>query len=152
MSEPDIVAELIADGHHVSPTLMKMLYRAKGPHGICLVTDATAGAGLPAGTEFTLSGRCCVVGDGVCLLSDRSALAGSASRMIDLVRVLVNQVGIPLHEAVAMATANPARSIGLGSKGRLKPGADADFVVLSRDLEVRRTLVAGERIFKSEKL
>jgi N-acetylglucosamine-6-phosphate deacetylase len=152
LSEPDIVCELIADGHHVSPTLMRMLYRAKGPRGICLVTDATAGAGLPAGTEFTLSGRRCVVGDGVCLLSDRSALAGSASRMIDLVRVMVNQVGVPLHEAVAMATANPARSLGLSAKGRLKPGADADFVILSRDLEVRRTLIAGERIFKSEKL
>jgi N-acetylglucosamine-6-phosphate deacetylase len=152
LSEPDIVCELIADGHHVSPTLMKMLYRAKGPHGICLVTDATAGAGLAAGTEFTLSGRRCVVGDGVCLLSDRSALAGSASRMIDLVRVMVNQVGVPLHEAVAMATANPARVLGLSAKGKLKVGADADFVIFSRDLEVRRTVIAGERVFKSEKL
>jgi N-acetylglucosamine-6-phosphate deacetylase len=152
LSEPDILCELIADGHHVSPTLMRMLYRAKGPRGICLVTDATAGAGLPAGTEFTLSGRRCVVGDGVCLLSDRSALAGSASRMIDLVRVMVNQVGVPLHEAVAMATVNPARSLGLNAKGRIKPGADADLVILSKDLEVRRTLIAGERVFKSEKL
>jgi N-acetylglucosamine-6-phosphate deacetylase len=152
LSEPDILCELIADGHHVAPTLMKMLYRAKGPRGICLVTDATAGAGLPAGTEFTLSGRRCVVGDGVCLLSDRSALAGSASRMIDLVQVMVNQVGVPLHEAVAMATANPARALGLSAKGRLKVGADADFVILSRDLEVRRTLIAGERIFKGGQL
>ena len=152
LSEPDIVCELIADSHHVSPTLMKMLYRAKGSRGICLVTDATAGAGLAAGTEFTLSGRRCVVGDGVCLLSDRSALAGSASRMIDLVRVMVNQVGVPIHEAVYMATANPARVLGLSGKGRLKPGADADFVVLSRELEVRRTVIAGERIFRSEKL
>jgi N-acetylglucosamine-6-phosphate deacetylase len=152
LSEPDIMCELIADGHHVAPTLMKMLYRAKGPLGICLVTDATAGAGLPTGTEFTLSGRRCVVGDGVCLLSDRSALAGSASRMIGLVRVMVNQVGIPLNEAVAMATANPARALGLNAKGRLKPGADADLVILSRDLEVRRTLIAGERVFKNEKL
>jgi N-acetylglucosamine-6-phosphate deacetylase len=152
LSEPDIICELIADGHHVAPTLMKMLYRAKGPRGICLVTDATAGAGLPAGTEFTLSGRRCVVGDGVCLLSDRSALAGSASRMIDLVRTMVNHVGVPLSEAVAMATANPARALGLNTKGKLKPGADADLVILSRDLEVRRTLIAGERVFKSEKL
>ena len=152
LSEPDIMCELIADGHHVAPTLMKMLYRAKGPRGICLVTDATAGAGLATGTEFTLSGRRCVVGEGVCLLSDRSALAGSASRMIDLVRVMVNQVGVPLNEAVAMATANPARALGLNAKGRLKPGADADLVILSRDLEVRRTLIAGERVFKSEKL
>jgi N-acetylglucosamine-6-phosphate deacetylase len=152
LSEPDILCELIADGHHVAPTLMKMLYRAKGPRGICLVTDATAGAGLPTGREFSLSGRRCVVGDGVCLLSDRSALAGSASRMIDLVRVMVNQVGVPLNEAVTMATANPARALGLDTKGKIKTGADADLVILSRDLEVRRTLIAGERVFKNEKL
>jgi len=147
LSEPDIVCELIADGHHVSPTLMKMLYRAKGPGGICLVTDATAGAGLPPGHEFFLSGRPCVVGDGVCLLADRSALAGSASRMIDLVRVIVKEVSIPLHEAVTMASANPARAIGFKTKGKLEAGADADFVVLSPDLNVLQTFVAGARIF-----
>jgi N-acetylglucosamine-6-phosphate deacetylase len=147
LSEPDIVCELIADGHHVSPTLMKMLYRAKGPNGICLVTDATAGAGLAQGKEFTLSGRHCVVGDGVCLLADRSALAGSASRMIDLVRVMVNQVGVPFHEAVAMATANPARALGLATKGKLEVGAAADFAVLSAELEILQTFFAGEQIF-----
>ena len=147
LSEPGLICELIADGHHVSPTLMKMLYRAKGAHGICLVTDATAGAGLPEGKEFSLSGRSCVVGGGVCLLADRSALAGSSSRMIDLVRVMVNEVGAPLHEAVGMATANPARALGLTSKGGLHAGADADLVVLSPELEVRQTFVAGNRIF-----
>jgi N-acetylglucosamine-6-phosphate deacetylase len=147
LSEPDLVCELIADGHHVSPTLMKMLYRAKGPRGICLVTDATAGAGLPAGREFLLSGRNCIVGDGVCLLADRSALAGSASRMIDLVRVIVNEVGVPLHEAVAMATANPARALGWTTKGKLEAGTDADFVVISPALDMLQTFVAGERIF-----
>jgi len=148
LSEPDISCELIADGHHVSPTLMKMLYRAKGPKGICLVTDATAGAGFPQEKEFFLSGRPCVVGDGVCLLADRSALAGSASRMIDLVRVMVNQVGVPLHEAVGMAATNPARALGLKAKGRLQAGADADFVVMSPELEISRTVVGGERIFR----
>jgi N-acetylglucosamine-6-phosphate deacetylase len=147
LSEPDIVCELIADGHHVSPTLMKMLYRAKGPDGICLVTDATAGAGLPAGKEFALSGRSCIVGDGVCLLADRSALAGSASRMIDLVRVMVNQVGVPLHEAVAMASANPARALGLAMKSRLEVGTDADLVVLSPQLDVLQTYLGGEQIY-----
>ena len=147
MSEPGIACELIADGHHVSPTLMKMLYRAKGPGGIVLVTDATAGAGLPAGREFSLAGRHCIVDDGVCLLADRSALAGSASRMIDLVRNMVNQVGIPLHEAVAMASANPARALGAQSKGKLEVGADADLVVFSPKLEVLQTFVAGERVF-----
>src|SRR5438067_1460898 len=52
LSEPQISCELIADSHHVAPTLMKMLYRGKGPGGICLVTDATAGAGLPDGSQF----------------------------------------------------------------------------------------------------
>jgi N-acetylglucosamine-6-phosphate deacetylase len=152
LSEPKIVCELIADGHHVSPTLIKMLYRAKGAGGICLVTDATAGAGLAEGKEFSLSGRRCVVSNGVCLLADRSALAGSASRMIDLVRVLVKEVDIPLHEAVAMASTNPARALGLPAKGKLEVGADADLIVFSRDFEVLRTLIAGERVFKGANL
>ncbi len=147
LSEPAIVCELIADGHHVSPTLMKMLYRAKGVSGICLVTDATAGAGLPEGKEFSLGGRSCMVHDGVCLLADRSALAGSASRMIDLVRTMVTQVGVPLPEAVAMASTNPARALGLTTKGKVEAGADADLVVLSRELQVQQTFLAGERIF-----
>jgi N-acetylglucosamine-6-phosphate deacetylase len=148
MSEPEIICELIADGHHVSPTLMKMLYRAKGVHGICLVTDATAGAGLPDGSKFSLYGTKCIVESGVCLLADRSALAGSASRMIDLIRTMVTKVGLPLHEAVAMATDIPAFVIGLSSKGQFKIGGDADLVVISPELEVLRTFVAGEEIFK----
>ena len=151
LSEPEIACELIADGHHVSPTLMKMLYRAKGPARIFLVTDATAGAGLPPGQEFLLGGRNCMVDDGVCLLADRSALAGSASRMIDLVRVMVNEVGVPLHEAVVMASANPARALGSHTKGRLEAGADADLVVLSPKLEVLQTYLGGERIFCSRR-
>jgi len=149
LSQPEIICELIADGHHVSPTLMKMLYRAKGALGICLVTDATAGAGLTTGKEFSLGGRTCVVDDGVCLLADRSALAGSSSRMIDLVRVMVKQVDVPVHEALAMASTNPARALGLTTKGKLAPGADADFVIVSPDLDLRRTFVAGDEVFRA---
>lgn len=147
LSESEIVCELIADGYHVSTTLMKMLYRAKGAGGICLVTDATAGAGLPSGTHFSLSDRDCVVENGVCLLADRSALAGSAARMIDLVRTMVEDVDLPLHEAVAMATQNPARAIGLKTKGCLEVGADADFAILSADLKVVRTFAGGDEVF-----
>ena len=147
LSEPEITCELIADGHHVSATLMKMLYRAKGAAGICLVTDATAGAGLPENARFSLAGAECVVSDGACWLADRSALAGSAARMIDLVRTMVNVVGVPLHEAIAMATTNPARTIPLPRKGTLAVSSDADFVVLSPKLEVLETFVAGEKIF-----
>jgi len=151
LSEPQISCELIADGHHVSATLMKMLYRAKGAAGICLVTDATAGAGLPDGSRFSLFGNDCIVEGGVCLLADRSALAGSASRMIDLVRTLVNDVEVPLHEAIATATRNAARAIGLKMKGQLAIETDADLIVLSPDLEVQRTFAAGEEIFSLDR-
>jgi len=151
LGEPQISCELIADGHHVSATLMKMLYRAKGAGGICLVTDATAGAGLPDGSRFSLFGRDCIVERSVCLLADRSALAGSASRMIDLVRTMVHDVDLPLHEAIAMASKNPARAIGLKPKGRLSVGADADWVILSPNLEVSQTFVGGEEIFSSDR-
>lgn len=147
LSEPEISCELIADGHHVSPTLMRMLYRAKGADGICLVTDATAGAGLPDGTQFDLAGTACVVEGGVCLLADRSALAGSAARMIDCVRTMIRSVGVPLHQAIRMASENPARTLGLTSKGKIQIGADGDFVVLSPQLDVVQTLHAGKRIY-----
>jgi len=148
MSEPQVICELIADGHHVSPTLMKMLYRAKGFTGICLVTDATAGAGLPDGSKFSLYGTKCILEKGVCLLADRSVLAGSASRMIDLVRTMVTEVAVPLHEAVAMATDTPAFVIGLTGKGQFKIGGDADLVVISPELEVARTFVGGDEIYR----
>jgi len=142
------MCELIADGHHVSPTLMKMLYRAKGASGICLVTDATAGAGLPDGAKFALAGAECVVRDGACFLADGSTLAGSSARMIDLLATMVREVGVPLHEAVMMASGNPARAAGLRTKGRIETGADADLVVVSPDLEVLQTFVAGESIYE----
>jgi len=147
LSEPEIVCELIADGHHVSPTLMKMLYRAKGAKGITLVTDATAGAGLREGSRFALFGKDCMVENGVCVLADHSALAGSAARMIDLVRTMVREVNIPLNDAIGMATETPARAIGLETKGRLFVGADADLIVLSPQLEVVRTFRCGQQIW-----
>ncbi len=130
---------------------MKLLYRAKRRRGICLVTDATAGAGLPEGSRFTLYGNDCIVEGGVCLLADGSALAGSAARMIDLVRTMAGRVDVPLHEAIAMATETPARAVGLKGKGRLAVRADADLVVLSPELDVRRTFVGGEQIFASKR-
>jgi N-acetylglucosamine-6-phosphate deacetylase len=126
---------------------MKMLYRVKGLHGIYLVTDATAGAGLPEGSQFALFGSDCIVENGVCLLADHSALAGSAARMIDLVRTMVREVNIPLNEAIAMATENPARAIGLETKGGFIVGADADLVVLSPQIEAMRVFAAGREVW-----
>ncbi|MEO8045080.1 MAG: N-acetylglucosamine-6-phosphate deacetylase [Spartobacteria bacterium] len=143
LSEPEIFCELIADGHHVGTTLMRMLYRAKGAEGIYLVTDATAGAGLPNESRFELGGAECLVRDGACWMANGSALAGSASRMIDLVRRMVREVGIPVHEAVRMATETPARAMAWQGKGVLAEGMDADFVLLSPELEVQRVFFRG---------
>ena len=149
LSEPGMMCELIADGRHVLPTLIKMAYRAKGADGICVVTDATAGAGLPDGAHFTLAGQDCIVTNSACWVADHSALAGSAARMIDVVRTLVRDVGVPLHEAIAMASTNPARALESNTKGRLEVGMDADFVVLSPELEVVKTFVASEEIYSA---
>ena len=149
LSEPEIVCELIADGRHVSPTLMRMLYRAKGPDGICLVTDATPGAGLPEETAFRLGEIECVVRDGVGLTADGVALAGSTSSMVHLVRTLVRSAEIPLVEAIRMATFNPARALKLSRKGVLAPGADADLVILSEELNVIATFVQGRRVHRA---
>jgi N-acetylglucosamine-6-phosphate deacetylase len=148
MGEPEILCELIADGYHVSPTLMRALYRAKGKEGIALVTDAGAGAGLREGETFELGQIRGVVDGGVALTEDRSALCSSVARMNDLVRVMVDKVDVPLVEAVQMATLNPARALGLEDQiGSLAVGHQADLVVLEEDLSVAMTFVEGQRVF-----
>lgn len=150
MSEPEILCELIADGRHVAPTLMRMLYHAKGPDGIALVTDATAGAGLPEGAAFRLADIDCIVRDETGLTSDGAALAGSTANMIRLVRNMVELADVSLVEAIRMATLNPATALGIETrKGQLRAGADADFVILSSHLEVLQTFVAGRCVFSA---
>jgi N-acetylglucosamine-6-phosphate deacetylase len=147
LSEPKICCELIAEEHHVSPALMKLVYCAKGVGGIALVSDATAGAGLAEETTFQLAGKKCIVKNGACFLAEKGTLAGSASRLIDLVRAMIRNAEVPLPDAIAMASLNPAREAGLSDKGEIAVGKDADLVVLSPELEVMRTYVNGVEIF-----
>jgi N-acetylglucosamine-6-phosphate deacetylase len=147
MSEPEILCELIADARHVSPTLMRALYHAKGPDGIVLVTDAAAGAGLAEEEHFFLGQIEGVVRDEVALTVDGHALCSSTATMIRLVRNMVQLVGAPLVEAVRMATLNPAHALQIDDrKGTLSVGADADLVVFSDDFEVRQTFIAGRAL------
>jgi N-acetylglucosamine-6-phosphate deacetylase len=151
LADPRVRCELIADGHHVSPTLMKMLWRAKGPDAICLITDASPGAGLEDGARYVLGNLPCVVQGGVGLTLDGQALAGSTCTMIRGVRNLIRLVGLPLAHAVRLATLNPARALGIADRrGSLAPGLDADLVLLSPDLEVVATYVAGRRVYPFE--
>ncbi len=153
LSEPGIRCEVIADGHHVSPTLLRLLNRAKGADGILLVTDATAGAGLPEGANYRLGRADCVVRDGVGLTADETALAGSTSTMIRGVANLVRLAGMSLVEAVRAATWNPARALGIqGQLGSLGAGKTADLVLLSPELDVVATYVAGECVHGEDNL
>ncbi len=146
LTRDDVVCEVIADGFHVAPTLLRLLWQAKGPERTMLVTDATAGAGLPVGAEFALGDVPCRVAEGVALTADGAALAGSTSRMIDGVRNLVRLAGVPLGDAVRAATLTPARALGLDA-GELRVGAPADLVLFDADFRVLRTWVGGREVF-----
>jgi len=145
LAEESLACELIADGFHVTPILMKLAYRAKGPSKMALVSDALAGAGLPLGSEFMLGTLACRVAEGVCTLLDGSALSGSATTLIDQVRVVTGSVGVPLWDAVTMAAYTPARILGIHDRyGTLQPRKAADFVLFDDDFEVRAVWVDGQ--------
>ncbi|MCL6431345.1 MAG: N-acetylglucosamine-6-phosphate deacetylase [Anaerolineae bacterium] len=140
-----LTAEIIADGRHLPPTLMKLAYRCKGPDRLCLVSDAIAGAGLPDGSRFRLATSEYAVRDGVGMLPDGTAFAGSVTFLSRMVALLVEMVGVPLVQAVRMASLTPARIIGVADrKGSLEPGKDADLLVLEADLTPWRVMVRGE--------
>jgi N-acetylglucosamine-6-phosphate deacetylase len=148
LANTNIFCELVADGFHVSPTLLKLAYRAKGADRIALVSDSLAGAGLPEGTRFRLGEMACKVGPGYALLEDGSALAGSLARIIDLVQTMTQQAGVPLYEAVRMASLTPATILGINDRfGSIQPGKTADLVLFDDRFAVQRVWVAGKVVF-----
>ncbi|MFH0958581.1 MAG: N-acetylglucosamine-6-phosphate deacetylase [Pseudomonadota bacterium] len=152
LAHPDVHAELIADGFHVTSTLLRLAYRAKGPNHLILVTDATAGAGLPVGRSFTVGlNQRARVHSGYALTMDGSSLAGSIIRMVDAVRVMTQQTDAPLHETIRMATLNPARRLGLENRiGSIRPGLQADLVAFDQNFRVLQTWKKGKPIFSAK--
>jgi N-acetylglucosamine-6-phosphate deacetylase len=145
----DLYCELVADGFHVSGTLLRLAYKAKGPDRLVLVTDALAGSGLPVGSRFRLGTLACKVAEGYGVLEDESALAGSVARMIDLVRTMTALSGVPLHESVRMASLTPANALGRSHQlGSLESGKAADFVLFDDQFRVHRTIVSGKTVFE----
>lgn len=139
-----LTVEMIADHKHLPRTLMRLAYKAVGPDRLCIVSDATSGAGLPEGSRFRMGGLEYVVEDGVGMMLDHSSFAGSSTLLNQMLPVLVDVVGMPLAEAVRIATLNPARVIGADSrKGSLEPGKDADIAVFDADFSAWRVLVGG---------
>ena len=147
LANANIFCELVADGFHVSPTLLKLAYRAKGADRIALVSDSLAGAGLPEGTRFRLGEMACKVGPGYALLEDGSALAGSLARIIDLVQTMTQQAGVPLYEAVRMASLTPATILGIIDRfGSIQSGKTADLVLFDDRFVVQCVWVAGKLV------
>ena len=142
--EDGIVAEIIADGKHLPPELIRMIYKIKGADGIIAVTDSLSLAGTSVKTG-RMSSTDFIIEDGVCKLLDRSAFAGSIATADVLVRVLTSEAGIPICEAVKMVSENPAKMMGLNEKGRLADGMDADIVVFDNNINIQAVFVGGQR-------
>jgi N-acetylglucosamine-6-phosphate deacetylase len=141
----EITAQLIADGFHVHPAAIRILIRAKGTGRVCLVSDAVFAAGLPPG-QYEWDGRV-VERIGQTCRFPGGAPAGSAMLVNQMLRVLVEQVGLPFEDAVRMGSETPARVLGMHT-GRLAPGYKADVVVLKEDYEPSLTVIDGEIVYQ----
>jgi len=140
LTDSRVTADIIADGVHLDPAIVRLIARLKGPQHTVLITDGTSATGMPDGT-YRLGSLEVEVRDGRCTSDGR--LAGSVLTMDRAVRNLAQFAGWTLEQAVTAASLNPARVGGLSNKGALTAGADADFVVLNAAGEVERTFVAG---------
>lgn len=140
----DMSVEVIADGVHLPATILKLVYKVKGVEKTCLVTDSLKFAGY---TGETINDPNYVIENGVCKWADRQTLAGSIATADVLVQTMVKKAGIPLEDAVRMASETPARLIGIAdTKGTLEKGKDADIVILDNDVNVRCVFTKGKEV------
>ena len=143
----NMTVEMIADGIHVPPVMLRMIYQIKGVERTALITDALACAASKDDTAFDPR---VVLEDGVCKLADRSALAGSIATMDRLVRTCVQQAGIPMEDACRMISETPAKIMGVyDRKGSLEKGKDADIIFFDKDQELTFVMQMG-RIVRNE--
>jgi N-acetylglucosamine-6-phosphate deacetylase len=140
LTDSRLSADLIADGIHLDPSIVKLVANAKGPDQTVLITDAISATGMPDG-RYRLGSFQVELRDGKC--TTNGTLAGSVLTLDRAVRNLADFAEWDLPQAVAAATRNPARVARIANKGSLAAGADADFVVLSPEGEVLRTFIGG---------
>jgi N-acetylglucosamine-6-phosphate deacetylase len=145
LADERIVAELIPDGVHVHPGAMRVLLRAKGPAGTCLVTDGVRYAGLPDGVYERAGRGRLVVADGAAKTDD-GTIAGSVSPMDRNLGLLRDDLGVSLDDLFVMSAAVPAGLLGLSDQGAVRPGNRADLAVYDAQLRCRATFVAGRRV------
>ena len=136
--------EIIADGIHIPIPILRLVHRMKGVERTALVTDALAVTDSDSDKAFDPR---VIIEDGVCKLSDRSALAGSIATMDRLIRTMVMQAGIPLHDAVRMASETPARIMGIyDRKGSIQRGKDADILIMDDNCELNAVYAMGQLV------
>ena len=143
----DMTVEMIADGIHVPPVMLHMVYKIKGVERTSLITDSLAVAASQSTHAFDPR---VIIEDGVCKLADRTALAGSIATMDRLVRTAVQQAGIPMEDAVRMVSETPAKIMNVyDRKGSLQAGKDADIVMYDSQQQLKFVMQMG-RIVKSD--
>lgn len=140
----DMDVEIIADGKHLPPELIRMICKIKGFDRVSLVTDAMQVAGTSA-TESEIGGVACIIEDGVAKLPDRSAFAGSVATTDRLLQVCIKSAGLPVLDAFRMVTENPARILNLNA-GKIEAGARADFAVFDDDIQIVQVFVNGNPV------
>ncbi len=140
LARDDVIVQVILDGHHLADETARVVWRAAAGR-VALVSDAISAARMGDGV-FRLGNVVVEVRDGVARRPD-GVLAGSALTLIEAVRAL-HALDVPLADAVEAATTVPARIVRRPSLGTLRPGADADVVVLDDELEIRTVLVGGQ--------
>lgn len=147
LTEGRVTVGLIADGVHLHPAALRLAAGAKGASKTALVSDSIPPAGLPDG-EYSFGGQRVVLRGGRCLM-ESGVLAGSTIRLCDTVRNMVELTGMPITEAVEMASSTPAGIIGVADrKGRLEAGMDADLTVLGPGFSVLLTMVGGRVVYE----
>lgn len=140
----NMTVEVIADGIHVPLPILRLVHRMKGVERTALVTDALAVTDSDSDKAFDPR---VIIEDGVCKLSDRSALAGSIATMDRLIRTMVMQAGIPLQDAVRMASETPARIMGIyDRKGSIQRGKDADLLLLDDNIKLAAVYSMGRLV------
>jgi N-acetylglucosamine-6-phosphate deacetylase len=148
--EDDLTVEIIADGVHLPPEILRYVYKFKGASKTALVTDAMRAAGTDAAESVLGSlsdGQRVIIEDGVAKLPDRSSFAGSIATADRLIKNMVRLAGVPLIDSVRMMTLTPARIIGVDNrKGSLSAGKDADLVIFDQDFNVCLTMIQGNII------
>lgn len=136
-------AEMICDGVHIHPSVVRATFKMLGADRIILISDSMRATGMPDG-RYTLGGLEVDVTGNRATLASNGALAGSATNLMDCMRTAVLKMGIPLETAVACATRNPARCLGVyGEYGSITPGKRGNAVLLDRELKVKAVIKDG---------